>query len=88
MTQIKQVENAKVNETIQFDESFQFEHVRFTLKDYGGEKPEYCWDAKRRDDWHYLTSFGNRRNTIQTFKTLAGAKRNFLKQYSHYFREG
>lgn len=85
MNELEKVERAQVNETVHFDELFRLEHVRFTIED-SGEGMEYSWTAKRRDDWHYLTPFGNRSNTVKTFKTLKGAKRNFLKQFSHYFK--
>ena len=87
MNELEKVGRAQADETVHFEDTFQLEYVHFTFSDFGGEEKEYTWTAKRRDDWHYLTPYGRAVNTIQTFKTLAGAKRNFIKQYSHYFQE-
>jgi hypothetical protein len=81
------VENAKVNERVIFPESFPLEYVHFDLRNYGNEYDEYSWSARKRGDFRHIYAFGNRVNEIATFKTLAGAKRNFLKQFSRYFSE-
>jgi hypothetical protein len=79
------VEKAEVNKRVEFPESFPLEYVHFDLRDYGNEYDEYSWSSKKRGEWRHIFAFGRSSNTVGTFKTLAGAKRNFLKQFNHYF---
>jgi hypothetical protein len=85
MNPIELVEKATVNETVTFPEDFPLKYVKFDVRNYGEEYDEYSWSARKSGDFRHIYAFGNKANTIATFKTLAGAKRNFLKQFSHYF---
>jgi hypothetical protein len=87
MNALELVEKAEVNVKVIFPESFPLEYVHFDLRNYGEEYDEYSWSAKKRGEWRHIFAFGSRANGIATFKTLAGAKRNFLKQFSRYFSE-
>jgi hypothetical protein len=86
MSELEQVQNAKVNETVNFPESFPLEYVEFDIRNYGEEYDEYSWSTKKRGDWRHIFAYGSKANTVATFKTLQGAKRNFLKQFSYYFK--
>jgi hypothetical protein len=88
MTPRELVEATDVFQSVEFPEDFPLESVRFDKRNYGEEYDEYSWTAKGRGNWHYITPFGRVTGTVATFKTLKGAKRNFLKQYSHYFKAG
>jgi hypothetical protein len=80
------VNKATVGETVMFPEGFPLEYVKFDKRNYGNEYDEYSWSAKKRGDFRHIYAFGSRANEIATFKTLAGAKRNLLKQFNHYFK--
>jgi hypothetical protein len=86
MNEIEMVNKAAVGETVTFPEGFPLEYVKFDKRNYGEAYDEYSWSAKKAGDFRHIYAFGNRANEIATFKTLAGAKRNFLKQFSRYFK--
>ena len=70
------ISNAKVNEEINIDARY-YSSIEFTYRDGLG----YSWCAKERNSWSYYRPIASG-NNIQFWKTLAGAKRNFIKRIS------
>lgn len=69
------ISNAKVGEEINIDAT-RFDTVEFSYREQLG----YSWTARIRNDWHYMRPTSG--NLVKFFKTLAGAKRNFIKRIS------
>lgn len=80
--EIKQlIDNAKVDETIVLPQNRYWQTVRFDYRDYrDGEGMKYSWSASKKD-FGYSYPFSSNPNLIGVFKTIMGAKRNFLKRY-------
>lgn len=85
MNNINKVLNAKIDEEIILDHDY-IEKVRFdfrpnSMDEFVREHP-YSWVAYTTSSYSHRTIFPMRNSTyVSFFKTLAGAKRNFIKNY-------
>jgi len=85
MNNIDKVSNAKINEEIILDHDY-IEKVRFnympnSIDEYIREHP-YSWVAYTTSAYSHRTIFPMKSGQIVNFfKTLMGAKRNFIKGY-------
>lgn len=79
------IENAQTDQKIDFPKSFSYKHVVFdTLLENG--KLLYTWSSESKGSVINIYPMKNS-NYVKYFKTLAGAKRNFIKQLSYLFKE-
>lgn len=82
---LKQIENANINEEIEINDYY-IKNVKFTQENskpnrYNEEtRGKYSWIAKLTDYYSYRTIFPERNNYVLFFKTLKGAKKNFIKR--------
>lgn len=79
----EKLDNAKIGEKIVL-EGFRYSFVRFDLRDYGDGIDEYSWVSERTEGYGrgYIFPSQSNPNLIKTFKTLNGAKRNFMRHVS------
>jgi hypothetical protein len=85
MKNTNKVLNAKINEEIILDynyiEKIKFNYTPNSISVYIREHP-YTWVAYTNTEYYHRTVFPMRNSVyVSFFKTLAGAKRNFIKTY-------
>lgn len=86
---LKEIDNAKINEEINLEKynHTSLERMRFTQESeisngYNCEtRGKYSWVAYNNGNYSYRTVFPSSGNYVTFFKTLAGAKRNFINRY-------
>lgn len=81
----EKIENAKIEEEVILEVHPYYKKVRFTknvrMTDAGEEIIQsYCWTAYDEKGRCSFPIYGNV-NKVTNFKTLVGAKRNFLRTY-------
>jgi len=85
MGNINKILEAKINEEIILDHNYlekvKFEYMPNSSDEYVREHP-YSWVAYTISSYSHRTIFPMRNSTYVTFfKTLIGAKRNFIRNY-------
>lgn len=77
----QRIDKAQIGEKIDLSEiTTPFKSVEFTIE----PDKEYCYNLIHKG--FGSTTFPMRsQNYVKTFKTLAGCKRNFLRQYSKFY---
>lgn len=76
---IKLVQDAEVNKTVQLPPNFQYTNVEFDSADWNFDgNLAYSWKTHSASkDWSSIRPSGPG-DTIKTWKTLKGAKKNFI----------
>ena len=83
MTNEELVQAAEINQTVELPDGY-FDSVKFDNTNYG-DGYRFSWSAHirgrgRNDYSEYAYPRGSSTSIIGVFKTLAGAKKNFLKR--------
>jgi len=75
----EKVMDAKVDEIIPISH-FPYKNLHF---DFEKDTAKFSWVAEREHSCGAGYVFPGNGNTVQTFKTLNGAKRNMIKHFGH-----